>query len=287
VQTTSNKLWAVSEAFLRELRALIEVHRTAAGIEFKAASDGAPGRKMRDRQKSVSIIPVFGVITPRDPWFGTPVSLISENLRAALADPDTGSIVLAVDSPGGETGGVTELAYEIRAARKIKPVVSFVDGFAASAAYWIASAADSIVITPSGRAGSIGVYAVHEDWSKAYDQMGVAVTLISAGEGKTDGSPYVPLSDDAKADMAEAVDEAYAQFVGDVSKGRRKPKATIHDKWQARMYGAEKSVEMGMADEVGVLGAALARATSLARDRGRVAASHAEADARMRMRARA
>jgi ClpP class serine protease len=61
---------------------------------------------------------------------------------------------------------------------------------AASAAYWIATAADEVVVTPSGQVGSIGVFATHEDISKALDMEGIKVSLISAGKYKTEGTPF-------------------------------------------------------------------------------------------------
>ena len=90
-----------------------------------------------------------------------------------MREPSISAIVLDVDSPGGSVFGVEELATEIRAARGTKPVVAVANSMAASAAYWIASQADELVITPGGMVGSIGVLTAHEDISKAQEMAGI------------------------------------------------------------------------------------------------------------------
>jgi ClpP class serine protease len=85
-----------------------------------------------------------------------------------------------IDSPGGALDGVPEFAGEIFATRGRKKVIAIANTIAASAAYWIASSAEELVVTPSGSVGSIGVFAVHEDLSKALDMAGLKVTLLAA-----------------------------------------------------------------------------------------------------------
>ena len=75
-------------------------------------------------------------------------------------------ILFDVDSPGGGVEGVPELADEIYNSRGRKRIISASNSMAASAAYWIASAAGEMVVTPSGNVGSIGVFMAHEDFRK-------------------------------------------------------------------------------------------------------------------------
>ncbi len=132
---------------------------------------------------------------------GTSVQGVARQFRAAMADPDIGRVILDVDSPGGQVGGVEELAREIYQARGQKPVTAIANGLAASAAYWIATAADEFVVTPSGQVGSIGVFGMHQDVSAALEKDGVKVTMVSAGKYKTEGNPFEPLTDEARAAM--------------------------------------------------------------------------------------
>jgi ClpP class serine protease len=97
-----------------------------------------------------------------------------------VADDNVRAIVLNIDSPGGSIFGTEELFNKIMAARGSKPITAVVNSVAASAAFWIASAADEIVITPGGMIGSVGVYMVHTDLSAAIAEDGVKETFISA-----------------------------------------------------------------------------------------------------------
>lgn len=126
---------------------------------------------------AVAILPLLGTIIPRANLMsemsgGTSVQRFTNNLRQALRDPDVASIVIDVDSPGGQVGGVPELADEIYQSRGDKRIVAVANTLAASAAYWIGSAADELVVTPSGEVGSVGVVAMHEDWSKFLEEKG-------------------------------------------------------------------------------------------------------------------
>jgi ClpP class serine protease len=143
------------------------------------------------RLGTVSILPVYGVIEHRSDWMlemfgGVSVDGLRESLRAELNDPSVKAVVLDIDSPGGTVAGVTELAAEIRGARGgAKPIIAVANTLAASAAYWLASQADELVVTPSGHVGAIGIYTVHQEGSRMLDEMGITTTIVSAGEHKT------------------------------------------------------------------------------------------------------
>lgn len=87
-----------------------------------------------------------------------------------------------MDSPGGGVGGVPEAFAALAAVRGRKPTVALSNPLMASAAYWLASAADQIVASPSALTGSVGVYHLHEDYSRAADAVGVTVSYIHAGK---------------------------------------------------------------------------------------------------------
>jgi signal peptide peptidase SppA len=239
------------------------------------------------RAGSVAIIPVYGVIEQHSDWFmemfgGVSVDGLRESLRAALADPDVKAVVLDIDSPGGTVAGVTELAAEIRDARGgAKPIVAVANAFAASAAYWLASQADELVATPSAQVGSIGVYAVHEDVSRMLDEMGVTVTLVSAGEHKTEGNMFEPLSPEAKADIQERVDTTYKTFLADVAAGRRVPVGQVSaDYGGGRVFPAKKALTAGMVDRVETLGATVQRLGRAGGQRRAMGQGNAAASAR-------
>jgi ClpP class serine protease len=150
----------------------------------------------------VAVIPLCGVLTPRGSFLsmlfgGAPAGLLGfrEAFREAVSNPDVGAIVLDVDSPGGLHTMTPETGAEVFAARGSKPIVAVANALAASGAYWIASQADEIVVTPSGDVGSIGSYILHEDWSGFNERMGIDPTYIYAGRYKVDGNMDEPLSE--------------------------------------------------------------------------------------------
>ena len=171
-----------------------------------------------------------------------------------INDPEIDAIVLDVDSPGGYASGIEELSNLIYEARGTKPVVAVANHEMASAAFWIASAADEVVISPSGQVGSVGVFAVHQDISKALEQEGVKMTLISAGKYKVEGNSYEPLDEEAQAAIQASVDETYDAFLNALARNRNVSVQTVkNDFGEGRMMSSRQSVEVGMADRIGTL----------------------------------
>lgn len=213
----------------------------------------------------VAVLPLHGMIVPRADLMSevsgaTSIESFQEAFREALADPSVSSILIDVDSPGGDAQMVPELASEIRAARGVKPVVAVANPMAASAAYWIASACEEIVCTPSGDVGSIGVYTAHTDLSAAQEKAGIKTTLVSAGEYKVERNPFEPLSADAQAAMQDRVDAIYDTFVQAVADGRGVDTETVqNDFGKGRMLLAPLAKKAGMVDSIATLDETLAR----------------------------
>lgn len=214
---------------------------------------------------AVAVIPIFGVISHRMNLMtqmsgGTSIEKLTAQFRQALADPSVKAIVFDVDSPGGSVEGVAELADEILKSRGQKKTVAVSNAFCASAAYWLASAAEELVVTASGEVGSIGVFAAHEDVSKAMETAGVKISLISAGKYKTEGNPYEPLSDEARAELQSKVDAFYGMFIKAVAAGRGVTQASVREGFgQGRMVLAADAVKSRMVDRIGTLDQTLAR----------------------------
>lgn len=206
----------------------------------------------------VAVIPLTGVLTPQGSFLsflfgGAPGGLASfrEQLDAAVASSDVSSILIDVDSPGGLVDQVPETAAAVRAAASVKNIVAVADTKMLSGAYWIGSQANELVVTPSGYAGSIGVYRVHVDASGLNDQMGVKVTYVSAGKYKVEGNPDEPLDETAQQAWQTAVDDLYAQFVGDVARGRKTSVEAVRAGFgEGRSLGAQRAVAAGLADRV-------------------------------------
>jgi signal peptide peptidase SppA len=214
---------------------------------------GPTARTPQTRAQTLSAgqIGVFGVLGQSD-WFAdTDYFSLRASVRRALADPSVRTIDLFVDSPGGAVLGLPETADAIHAANRVKPVRAFVTGIAASAAYWLASQASTISLTPSGEVGSVGVLDLHADISKALESSGVKITAVTAGEHKTERAPFVPLSDDAKAHMQTSVNAWYGDFLSAVRRGRGPRVSSAGNYGGGRMLSSREALAAGMVDFIG------------------------------------
>lgn len=243
----------------RTLETLVQVfRRKLAGGSFNGQelhaelAIAAPRARQASRETpTIAVIPIQGMISQHSQSLGTSTDEIGAMFDRALANPEVDAILLDVDSPGGTIGGVPELGDKMLAAKGQKPIWAFANGLMASAAYWIGSVADEVVVTPSGLVGSIGVYMLHEDWSQNLAQEGVKVTAVSAGKYKTEGAPWEPLSLEAESHIRSLVEEAYGWFVQAVSKGRKDSQANVRNGYgEGRVLGATDALRAKLVDRV-------------------------------------
>ena len=223
---------------------------------------------------ATAVIPIVGVIAHRSDWMmewfgGVSTQDIDRWVRKAMADPAIGSIVFDVDSPGGSVEGLEETSDLIYGFRGRKPMVAVANKAMFSAAYYIGSAADRVLVAPSAMVGSIGTLAVHTDISRMLDEAGIKETLIYRGRYKAEGAASEPLADEARAEFQRIIDSYYVEFVDAVARNRNVPRETVEaDFGQGRTFRAADAVAVGMADAVGTLEDAAATAVSMAGQSG-------------------
>jgi len=218
--------------------------------------------KARDQaaETGIAIIPIVGIISQRPSSLGASTDQIGAMVDAAVASKHIDAILFDVDSPGGVVTAVPETAARIREAGKVKPTLTLSNGLMASAAYWLGAAANEVWITPSGEAGSIGVWTAHEDWSGKLEKEGVKITPISAGKFKLEGAFWEPLSEEAQAHLQSQVDEVFGWFVKDVASFRKDTQANVRAGYgQGRVLMAEQAVKANLADKIGTMDEAIAR----------------------------
>jgi len=245
----SNPLIAYLAATGESLHALdlelaaIRLGRPAAEPDAKLVATGSGGAGM------IAVIPVQGLMTARGS-----LERLRNSMRSAANNPDVSAIVMDMDTPGGTYAGTPETAAAVAEAAKAKKVVAVVNTLAASAGYWLASQASEIVMSPSADVGSIGVYRMHIDVSKALSDLGVTINLIHSGRFKVEGNPFEPLGDEARAYSQASVDESHDEFIQAVAAGRGVSRAKVREDFgQGRVIGADKAVSLGMADRIGTL----------------------------------
>ena len=227
-------------------------------VDPKGANLGVGGGSER-KQKSyyavegVAVLPVSGTLVHKygyvQPTSGmTGYDGVQQRLAEADADELIHTIMLDIDSPGGEVSGCRALAEFIAGLET--PVVAYVDEMAASAAYWVASACALIAAPPSANIGSIGVVWMHADYSGKLEKDGIKVTFIHAGKHKVDGNPYQSLSAEQAAAFQNEINALYDMFVEGVAAGRTAMSENDIRATEARVYLAQEAMSLGLIDAV-------------------------------------
>jgi signal peptide peptidase SppA len=238
--------WATDAPVSAEVLDKIEIDKEARANRQAQGSDNG----------AIAVIPVYGVLTQRPPQNisgsgGTSTASIAHAVKSAANDSRVAQILLDLDGPGGSVFGTSEAADSIYQARAQKPVIGIANSMAASATYWLGSQCSELYCTPGGEVGSIGVYGAHRYLGKALEMDGIETTLISAGKYKTEGNPFEPLSEEAKAAYEARINDYYSMFIAAVARGRGVSAAKVESGMgQGRMLGAEAALSENMIDGV-------------------------------------
>lgn len=237
--------------------------------EFKADitdknEDPYKPKSLYSRQGSVGVVKIEGSLIKGEAnaiyqYFGLQGY---DNIKAALVeavmDKDAQSIMLYVDSGGGSVAGVRDTAQFIKTVGKVKPIYAYSE-FAASAAYWLASASDHIITSETGINGSIGVLRIHTEYSKAEEQEGITTKVLRAGQYKALLNPYEPLSAEGETQAKGMLEDLYAMFVTDVAENLGTTYANVdRNMAQGKEFLGVRGKEVGIVHEIGTLETALA-----------------------------
>lgn len=255
---------AVDESKLPSIAEVRDVERTAIGA----------------RVGDVAIIPLHGSIehrlSPWGYWFGGSSTIrFGEAFQSLVDDSTVSKIIVDVDSPGGTYPGIPELNRQIVAARGAKGpngITAIANTWAASGAYWLATAFDRLIVMPSGQVGSIGSLTVHAEESRLLDEMGVTVTIFRNPPAKAEVNSLEPLTDEARDEVQRRINEITSEFQTAVARNRSVSVSQVRsDFGQGRMLNAKEAVAAGAADGVMSMDALMREfgATASRKTRGR------------------
>ena len=212
----------------------------------------------------IAMVTIVGPMVARSDWlsdlFDAPsYAEIGDTIEAAFTAEATRAVILEIDTPGGEVGGLFDLTDRIAALRQEtgKPLWAVASEAALSGGYAIACLADHLYVTQAGEVGSVGVIALHLDQSGADAEAGLRWNFITAGERKADGNAHEPLSDRARADIQADVDAIHDRFVALVARQRGMTEDAVRAT-EAAIYRGQRGIEIGLADQVGTIDRALA-----------------------------
>lgn len=258
------EVWGIEESALATINGLLLAKIAGKDVDI-AAAVGNHKPRLGPVRGDVAVLQLFGPIVHRANdievlFGGTSTEAFGRVFDAMVENPSIGAIILDVDSPGGTISGVPELSRKIFEARGKKPIIAVANAVAASAAFWIASSADQLVITPSGFIGSVGVWIMHQDLSSMAEKLGIKVTYISAGKFKVEGNFFEPLGDEARKHLQSRVDDIHDEFVGALSRNRSVSRSKVLKGFgEGRTFGAEQALAAGMVDKIETMGNVIAR----------------------------
>lgn len=228
---------------------------------------GQPKDNHYPKTDQIAFVPVHGILTKRASLFDellgmTSYDALQETLLSLAKNPAVETIVLDIDSPGGEISGLFDLCDFILSVKENKQLIALINESAFSAGYAIASCADEILLNQTAGVGSIGVIATHIDQSSFDAKQGLAYTTVYAGQHKNDLNPHSPMTEEAKSNLQQEVDRLYQLFVGLVAKNRGLTREQVMNT-EAACFFSEDAISHHLADKLISFAEWIPRVTSL------------------------
>lgn len=246
--------WAILPARHKAIRTVVEAHLTQKTFLDWDDDGEDDDNDSYDVVGSVAVIPIEGTILNKCSGLeaacgGFSCQTFRQTLAEVSALPQVGTILLNIDSGGGMVKGGLETVAALQKAKLSKNLVAYSDGTVASQAYYFACQADSIYISASAEAGSIGVYCAYLDQSKAYEQAGYELEVFKGGNSafKAMGLEGTSLTDEQRAYLQADVDASYSEFVSTVRASRRN---VSPDALNGKVFSGMDAVKVGLVDGI-------------------------------------
>lgn len=220
-------------------------------------------------EQGVGIIKIDGGLIPGNAGFMSYFGLVGyDDIRGAAIEaatnPDVKSILLDINSGGGAVSGCADCASLLAQVGKLKPVVTYSGGSMGSAAYWIGSQGETVLVGPTAQVGSIGVILKHSEASKMRAAAGITDTVIRSGDHKQLANSLEPLTAEAKAGLQQMSDDINSVFVGAVATARGVTAAQVDSGMGGgREFIGKRAVKVGLADAIATYEGAISVARAL------------------------
>jgi signal peptide peptidase SppA len=213
--------------------------------------------RFRRRRATVCVVPMRGVIGGGPSRRGLSLESLAPVLREAFGNKRTTAVALLINSPGGSPVQSDLIAQRIRdlAAEHDKPVTAFVEDVAASGGYWIACAADEILVNQSSIIGSIGVVSAGFGFVEALEKLGVERRVHTAGTRKALLDPFSPERDEDVSHLKAIQVEMHHRFIDWVRdrRGDRLKAGEEPELFEGKFWTGARGIDYGLADGEGEL----------------------------------
>ncbi len=191
--------------------------------------------------------------------------LTAAALRKARYDDSIKAVVLRVNSPGGSALASDVMWREAELLREAKPLIVSMGSYAASGGYYISAPADAIFADKLTLTGSIGVFSMIPNVEKGVkNKLGITFDGVKTNKSSDFLSMPNGMDQVEKKVMQANVDKVYGRFTSLVSEGRNLPIEKVLEIAQGRVWSGTEAVELGLADSIGGLKAAIAYAVTTA-----------------------
>ena len=195
---------------------------------------------------------------------------VVEQLERMRRDPSVRAVVVRLDSPGGGVAASQEIHEAVQKVRDSgKPVIASMGGVAASGAFYVACAADSIVSNPGTLTGSIGVIMSFPNTEELFRKVGLKFEVVKTGKFKDMGSMARPMTAEERELLHAVLSNVYEQFVEAISEGRNMDREDILPYADGRIFSGDQAREYGFVDKLGDLNDAIQLAAGMSGIQGR------------------
>lgn len=180
---------------------------------------------------------------------------VISSVRTAFEDEGAQAVVLLIDSPGGSPVQAGIINDEITRLKSVhqKKVYAVVEETCASAAYYIAAAADGIFVDKASIVGSIGVLMDGFGFTGTMEKLGVERRLLTAGENKGFLDPFSPQTEKQRAYAQTMLDQIHQQFIAVVKEGRGDRLKSTDETFSGLFWTGQQAIDLGLADHLGSL----------------------------------
>jgi protease-4 len=175
---------------------------------------------------------------------------VIEALRRGAADPRINSLLLKIDGMPMTFAVATEIREAVLDYRRAKKdVVAYIEK-GGDLAYYLASAADKIYMSPSGYLELNGLSATATFYKRGMDKLGIEAQIVRTGPHKTYGDAFTEtgLTPEARDQINWLLDDLYDQLVGGIAAGRGWLTAKVRQLIDEGPYTAEQALKAGLID---------------------------------------
>ena len=235
--------WLIDSAWLKTIYDIAMRNGDVEALAAKKPKE-VEGLQLRDNTAIIKIVgPIFRYANLFTEMSGaTSVSTLAKDLDKAINNDSVERIILDIDSPGGQVSGTNAFATMVKEATAKKPVIAYISGTGASAAYWIASAADEIVADATSIVGSIGVVSTFKKTSND------DIEIVSSNAPNKRPNPE---SKEGQEEIRKTLDAIADVFVKTVAENRGVTEDHVNEKFgKGGVLVGEHALAVGMIDRI-------------------------------------